>query len=342
MPTRKNVVNTQIVTVTKKQLPQPKRNNNKPSKQGKSKPRPARSGKISLQDNFSLALTRPDITGPVRIPREGGSSRTVLGMDKSFFQFGSITGYALVTMNPGYTDLGSSHICEGWSGASASANWVAGTAINIGSQFPISASLVDVNLVAANLVVDYIGAPLNVTGEILIGSIPSNTDPSTSSFNTLSFYPGVVRMPLADLLTQGSKSVFATKMSPAAYSFVKPNVDNTDLMMPFIALSIVAAANAVSVTATRTFECRSAITSSGTLYEKSAESFTSDLNQFQDVVSNLAELTHPITDGYGEYVREMALGLLGSRMSQYVTLGTGALLNGLSAFRMNQLRRAIV
>lgn len=270
----------------------------KSKKAGKSKKN--KSAALNLRDRFLRALSRPDIMGPQRIPRTGGNTRTVLGYDKTYSNLGSTTQFLLVIANSKYSSAYSTY-----SAVSSTSAWTAGSTTVPASQYPPAASATDVNLTAACVNTSYVGAPLSVTGEIIMGTIPSNSILTNATWESLASYPSVIKMPLKDLIFDGeksSKTAFLRKISPAADEFHGTTTDMADIELPFFAISPTAAVNVVTFQIHRAWEVRPQITSGNVIpYEISDDSFTYDMNQYQDASAKLSEVPYPVQDTFGEY-----------------------------------------
>jgi len=296
---------------------QKKKNKNKNKKKGGKKGRNSfLSNDTKLGRYFLAGTVAPDIMGPIRIPRFGASQRTGLGMDRTTFYLGSTTVYNAFSPVTTFNQANVSGTYQ--SAANATTLFSTPANVNIGQQFPTIASIADVNITGISILLSYVGAPLNCTGEIVMGQFPSSAGLDTSSFSSLSYYPGTVRVPLSTLLNEPLR-VYGQKMSPSANDFIAVDAECDDYSLPFFAITPLATANSLCVQVTRTFEYRAQLATTAQVpYVSATGSHSKDLSVFEDAMAELAQAAVPVTEGITEYVREFALGSLGAMTTKYL------------------------
>jgi hypothetical protein len=221
-----------------------------------------------------------------------------------------------------------------YSSVDAVTAWGAATSASAPSiQFPSNATVNDYNIVAGSVVVSYVGAPGTVTGEVILGTVPDGALDNTT-FSSLSFFPGFVRIPLSTLLKEGPMRVYMRKSSPKAHEFISPGTDTQDIEVPVIAITPTTSANAVALTFSRSHEVRPILSTANTLpYEKTTSSFVQDHGFFENACSMMSNVPVAVTEGYGEYFREAALGAFGALLGPSalnsavagITMGAGHL-----------------
>lgn len=281
-------------------------------------------------------LTAPDIFGPCRVPRPGGVSKTGLAIDRTVFPLVTATGFPIAWIKMAVSFNGNS--AQQGQAASATSALGAGTNVSPGNQFPQSGQIDDVNIVAACMTVTYLGAPLNATGELLIGTFSDDSGVvGTSTYNSLYFYPGFLKVPLASLVDNPLR-VFMTKNGPAADQFLPVTGFFPDLMRPIVLINGAPIGAIVNVELTRTFEYHTSTASGDVIpYEISESGYTSDLGAFQDVQAKLSALPVQVENAFSEYTREVALGAVGAMMSRSMpSLMQGAIgIGNMARLRMN-------
>lgn len=320
MPNTKSKKGKQEVSiVVKTKTPSAKATAPKPKKAKKSRRTTAKNSNLNAnskeRSGFLDSMMAPDLTGPVRIPRPGGATRTILGFDKTFTTLGNATAFRLyvpyLRFNGGGAIL---------TAASAAANWAASSTVNVAAQYPATTNVNDCNCTAAALIVDFIGAPLTAIGEILVGTVPNGVDLTASSFNTLANFPTVLRLPVKSLFTgsdSGAKRVWMRKISAVADEFVGISEAQNDTDIPFVACSPLGASGADTLTVyqARAWEVR-ATTNNGLAipYEMTENSYSKDVANYQDTLATLSTIPITAAEAYGEYFREVGISLLGSNL----------------------------
>lgn len=282
---------------------------------------------------FLNGLMFPDITGPIRVPRNGASTRTGLGMSSCFWLGGSTTA---VTAIQGTAEWNQS----AWIASATSVSTGFGATSNQGpgSAFPATTNIVDLNLVAQSFVISYTGAPLNVTGEILVGVAPRQSDLTNVTFNGMSFYPGFLRIPLSSLIDNPIR-ISGRKISPAADEFLPTSSPMVDVEVPWVIIGPTAAANVVTIKMVATWEYRSTLTSGNVVpYEKTTTSFASDVAALQDAASIISEQPSLVTnaeDGYFmSLAKKIGIGMVTSTAVKGASWALGSAVN----YHMNRLR----
>lgn len=255
---------------------------------------------------FLQRLLAPDVYGPFRQPRSGASDRTGLGFDVTTF---TITGDATTNKVQGVngTTVFNSTGMNSYAVASQSTGFGAPTTQPVNAQFPAASQLADVNLTSMSLVAYYTGNPLNVQGELLIGSAISPT--TTTTYNTLYYYPGFMHFPVAELINKPVRVVMR-KLSPAADEFVTTATGNADCDVPYIFTSGLPTGGTLVINCYRTWEYRSS-TVSTVPYEKVGPSFSQDLASFQDAKAEIANMPAPVTPAVDPQITSDLTSMLG-------------------------------
>lgn len=326
------MVNKEIVVRTVVQKPSTNKGGNKKRKNNRRKNRPLSSlmpttGDSSSAVRYSLestlggvdhpkarefltALMAPDVFGPIRIPRSGASQRTGLAIDRTRANIvgaaGQVSGLRLTapfnTAGVGsYTNIAALTPAALLAVAPGSAP---------GSQFPALANIGDINLVAQSIVISYFGNPLTVRGEMIIGTT-GNFDLTASSYNALSFYPGFVRLPIAEVINKPIR-VFGRKVSPAANNFVGVSSSVEDYEYPMVLQTGLPVGEFLSVEITRTYEYRSSIADATVVpYEKSTSSFMEDLAMFNDAEATISNIAIPASEAWSPILESVATETFG-------------------------------
>lgn len=289
---RKTTVQT-TVTKTPAKVPNTQKQTQKGPKstrRGGKKVRRSNSGRTLEQDYFISALTAPSIFGPARIPRKG-SARTGLGYDRCAVDLGitASSNVSLLQMGSGYTNFVFNTTSNVATTSTAIGAWATTRSLP-DVQFPPAANIADVNFVAGDMVIEYLGNPLNVSGEILVGSALSLA--SDATFNSLRYYPGTLSIPVASII-ENPVRVFARKVSPAADEFFPASQSPPDIDLPFVAVTGIPAGQNIRIHLARSFEYRST-TSSGFVqpYDKVGPSFSSDIAAFENANAEIASMNH--------------------------------------------------
>jgi hypothetical protein len=296
---------------------------------------------LGLPQYWRDALTMPDIYGPIRIPRFGQSGKTGLAMDRTQAYITGATPNTAqaIVMNTGYTlNPGGGYVATG-----AGALFTAGSAFSAGQAFPLSNQMDDVCLNSASFLISYLGAPLNASGELIVGTVAiDNTGFTTATYNSLYFYPGVIKVPIASLIDNPLR-VYMTKASYDASAFYAPSVNIPDVNRPFVATSNQTVGSLLNVEITRCFEYRTTISSGLVVpYEFSGNSQVADSLQFQEVVAQINSEPMNVQPAVSEYAREVMSGILGSQITNFAGLGATALLGYAGNRMMNRHRNARV
>ncbi len=279
----------QVVMVESKAQSKKKRK----KKNKKSKKKASKANRVNLRRLFQEYMIAPDIYGPFRQPRWGGSQRTGLGYDITEYTF---TGSSMNVVQG--IQAGSSFNGGAIAGTFAVAN--SGTALGAatsqttpGAQFPAVSQLADVNMTACSFVAYYTGNMLNVGGEILLGStIPII---STATYSSLFYYPGTVKIPIAKLLQEPVRVNFR-KLSEAADEFNPPANNIPDVDLPFVFTNGLPAGQTLNIIMYRSWEYRST-TAAGSVvpYERVGDSHSAESNAYQDARADTALMPAPVT-----------------------------------------------
>jgi hypothetical protein len=283
-------------------------------------------------------LVAPDIFGPCRVPRPGGSSKTGIGMDRSLV---SIIGSATnVVQAVNMSTIFATSCALTYTSTSTSAGLITGSVITPQNQFPVNTQIDDVSIVSACFTISYLGAPLNAAGELIIGTLSlDNNSLVGASYSGLYFYPGIMKVPIASLIDAPLR-VFMTKSSPQADNFLSPTSTIPDCMRPFVATSGQTVAAQLNIEVTRCWEYHS-ITVSGSVvpYTVSGDSYVGDMLEYQQLANDLTILPNSVIEGSSEYLREAAFGVLGSYLTNSApTMMTG--LTGLATATFNHYRNS--
>jgi hypothetical protein len=284
-------------------------------------------------------LKAPDVFGPIRLPRAGGAgAKTGLGMIRSQAQ---ITGSATNTIQGiiGVPSFNVGYIGSTLTATTATTALTVSNTITYGEQFPSASQVDDVTCNALSLVVSYLGSPLNAQGEIIFGTVAvDNTFASTATYSGLYFYPGFLKLPVAKLIETPIR-VFMTKASYDATSFLSPTSLQPDCNRPLIITSGLPTGGTVNVEITGTFEYRSSVTAGNVVpYEMSGTSFSKEVDQLQDTVSNLVREPFNGEPALNEYIREFAMGSIGSLANTGLMTAGTALLGVMGNHHMRRLR----
>lgn len=258
---------------------------------------------MNEQELFLSAMLAPDVVGPIRLPRFGGGGRTGIGYDRTQFVMGD-TGNFNTTL---YRAIYNGVVAERGYAATGSATQTLQSSQLPGAQYPPPASVLDCSNTAGVIVVKYIGAPLNAIGEILIGTIPGKTSLTTLTFNALSVYPGVLRMPLSSLI-ENPLRVALRKISPAAYEFGSTIGEADDLEVPFVATSLMATSSSLSVEIYRAWEYRTVITTANIVpYDSGTSSHVKDTNALQEAQAQIVSYPNTVSTYNNEFVQKTIL-----------------------------------
>lgn len=290
IPTPKASVKTVIVQQQRKT----KKNKNKQRKRSAAL-KSGQSRKISETEFFFHAMQAPDLIGPFRQPRFGGSDRTGLAYDHTVLD---ITGDATLTVKG--CQAGGTYLVPGtsWGVAAESTAIGAGASLVAQAQFPSSSQIADLDLVSSCITAEYLGNPLNVAGEVIFGAvIPVST---TATYGSLYLYPGVVAMPIARLTSEPIRVSFR-KLSDAADEFTPVAQGTSDCDNPLVFTSGLPAGQKVRLNIYRAWEYRSTTNSASVVpYERVGQNFSSDTMAYQDARALVAQLPAPVSPALGE------------------------------------------
>ncbi len=275
-----------------------KKNNNKNSKK-----------LLGIKDAFKRHLLMPDIYGAFRIPRFGGAVRTILCYDKTIVTLtgngtSPIQGFQMQTQYS--TNCGLTYAAGSVGGAFTTAG------AGLGTQFPDSAKIADVNFVAGCITAVYSGSPLNAAGEMIFGRSIS-ISAASSSYSAMTYYPGTIREQMAYYYDNPLR-VSAQKISSSADEFVATNFGNGDVEVPFIFLNTTNTNISVSLEVTRVWEARSTTAAAGVIaYDSEGRSGAADLASYQDAVqengnSLMGSLSSYVPEGFGKYAGVLSVG----------------------------------
>lgn len=310
VPSSKQLI---IANQNTKQLSQKKK---KAKNAQKSMRSPSNSRNLDEASEFYNAMLYPDLVGPIRIPRVGGSCRTGLGMDRTRMNVGpsSATACAGLVYMGHYTISGGGPAIQ-LSAVTVDTPLTAGAGTVPGTQFPASTNITDINMTAGCMILNYFGTPLNAQGEIIIGTLPQGVAPSSTwtnvTYTSLAFVPGVMRIPVSSLVTQPLR-IAMKKVSPVADAFHATTGTIDDFEHPFFLITGAPSTVSISVDIFRNWEYRTAIVQANVVpYERTGPSFVSDSNAYVNALAEISELPQTVTEGYSQYVREIAESAIG-------------------------------
>lgn len=281
---------------------------------------------LGATPGFQRYIMAPDIYGPFRQPRAGGASKTGLAYDQTLL---TITGDQVTNTVQGIL-LGTpfNQCAYTYTAANVTSAFSSATTKTAQVQTPSQAFMDDVNMVAASMVVEYLGSPLNAIGELTIGNVAADIDPmgANATYSGLYFYPGFIHVPIASLIDRPLR-VWARKCGPAADQFINPqSIALPDIDLPFVATSGQLTGSVLNVTVTRAFEFRSSTTSGDIYpYETQSSSFSKDFDAFTDarVAASKADPS-AVSAAMPDYVNEFASTVMGDSPLSQIVLGAGA------------------
>jgi hypothetical protein len=247
---------------------------------------------LALRKHFVEAIMYPDLTGPIRIPRSGGSDRTVLGIDHSYLTMGSTSFFHLSMMG-----LNRTHARVFYTAASDTSNFTLTSNDVPGTTFPNDSSIDEVNLTSASMVITYTGAPFSAYGYVIVGLVPSvgAINIATSTPNTLAYYPGSLRIPVASIINNPIR-IPLTKLSPTAFQFLRPADNLVDSMIPFCVSSLMDSNFVITCDITRNWECLSTVASSLAIpYDVASSSHSADCRAYEDAATEVGKMNSPET-----------------------------------------------
>lgn len=288
------------------------------------------SQKLSERAYFERALLMPDVVGPIRVPRSSGGSRTGLAIDFTEYTItGSATNTILGAQMVGGYSLATPSGMNVYAATSATTAFGSPSTVTPSVQYPPAINIADINQTAGSFILFYTGNPLNVQGEVIIGC--SINILTTSNYNTMVWYPGTIRIPVAELI--GSpKRVSLRKLSPVSDEFIPITSGTTDMDFPFVFTNGLPTGGTLKVIGCRTWEYRSTTNATNVVpYEKVGPSHSGDVMAYMDAKANIADSPIVITDvaDTGDFTSSLGLpGTLGSLSAAAAGLsGFGLLAN---------------
>jgi len=285
-----------VKTVVIQQKRVQKKNKNKQRKRNAAnKQAQGSTRRISETEFFVHAMQAPDLIGPFRQPRFGGSDRTGLAYDHTIVDItGSGTNLVQGVQGGGvYAAPGSQ-----WAVAGETTAIGSGTALTPSSQFPNQTQIADIDLVSECITAEYLGNPLNVAGEVIFGSIIPLT--TTATYGSLYVYPGIVAMPIARLINEPIRVSFR-KLSDAADEFTPLATGTSDCDLPMVFTSGLPSGQKIRLNIYRAWEYRSTTAATNVIpYERVGQNFSSDTMAYQDARAFVAEMPAPVTPALGE------------------------------------------
>jgi hypothetical protein len=304
-------------------------------KKNKSNRKPKIRSANALRSLYRINMMRPDLTGPFRQPRFGGSDRTGLTMDIT-------EGQVVYSATNAVTGLQASSLYTGIAGynygtTSVVTNIGTGATIAPATQFPQPSQIADCNMTGCTIICYYIGNPLTVAGEVIVGcTIPVL---STATYNSLYAYPGTLKFPTAKLI-ESPIAISFRKLSPASDEFQVVNSTMADVDLPFIFAASLPTGGAINCVIYRTYEYRST-TAAGSVvpYERVGDSHSMNVMAYQDARADVADLPSPVSaaDNYstiGGWMNVGSLQILGLTAAASTVAG----IHSLSKSHVDRLR----
>jgi len=296
-----------VVSVTK-----PKANRGRKSK--------SRRNNIPLETAFADAMLYPDLIGPCRLPVVGSDARASIAMERGRYAFtGSgtdiIKGVRLTS-----TVYGTS-IAAAYSATGSAVGLSAGVAIAPSVSFPPQATVADGRLIAASLIISYTGNLLNCSGEVLLGCTPDSTSFTGTNYDSISFLPGVIRIPMVQI-AKCPLRVALRHSAPQSWDFIVPAANVADVELPFVLTATLAAGQSVTVEIVKTYEVRSNIASSNQIpYSSSGAGRASDDAAMTNALDRLAKRVNMVT----ELLPSVREGLVGAMVEGLYESGMNVL-----------------
>jgi len=302
---RKRKRNEDIITIRSKKETRPPKRRRTIVRQANKHWLRSHGGNISHLTEY---LTAPDIFGPCRIPRAGGASRTILGETRTI---AVITGSA--TLVQGFIAIpqyNTDH--QNLSSLLQSSVLTVSGGIAPTLQFPINTSLDDVSIVAQCMTISTVSPITSVGGELLIGTVSiDNSAIALASYNSLAFYPGFLRVPLATTVSQPLR-VWMTKNSPDSDAFYGPGANIPDIMHPVLLTSNLPVGLTCTVEITTTYECHASVaTTNAVPYEASIDGLSQDLALFTNTVDALNHMSASVEVAQSQYVQNALSAVVG-------------------------------
>ena len=300
-------------------------------------------GVRNLGSHLEAGILYPDIYGPIRVPLPGDVSKTTLGMDRTHLDLAySAANACQLVIGSAPTGVFYSGTCvQAYTATNASGNFAGGGSANPGVQFPVSSSVSDARLVGLCLTLYYTGSPLNVKGEIILGSIPHTglAGLVTTTFNNMYYLPGVVKMPLADLINKPARTSGA-HYSPDSWGFNPITTSVVDIEIPFFATNNMASDGVVAYELTRTWEVKTQITSGNQLpYESSANGRAVDDAAFTNVMDRISHIPSLVSQGIPDLLTPLVQGI-SDQLPFLVQSSTRAAMNYATNAMINSVTRS--
>lgn len=296
---------TEVVVVNQVRKPGKNARKNAKRRQRKAALRQVSSRNSGASGYFEDHLLYPDILGPCRQPRFGSSARTGLAMNRAKHTIiGSTTNLVQgIQFSPTYGTIARSYIVT-----DNTTNLGAGSSVAPVVAWPPAVNIADMNLVASSMVISYIGNPLNVAGELLIGS--SIAWSTTATYDTLYYYPNYIKVPIAELINKPLR-VVGRKLSEAANEFQTTSVGIPDYECPGILTLGLPLNQQIVVEVTGCWEYRPTTASGVIPFDKTVSNSLETLNLFQQATSRIADMTAPVMDALPSFIGQAASRLLG-------------------------------
>lgn len=296
---------------------QRKKNSQKPAKQN-NQPKPKqqrrrrqRNTRQGLSPNpadaqwFIDHIVYPDILGPFRQPRFGASNRTGLALIKGR---GTLVGSGVnlvqgLQLIPVFSSGNQLSVLFA---ATETTTFTGATSTPGSVVFPSTTQVADVNLVSWAMTFEYLSPPINVAGQMLLGScIPVTT---ASSYAAMYDYPTSTRLAISTLIDQPQRA-FGRKLSERANEFVPVGTGYPDIDCPYIFTSGLPAGAIIGVDFTCCYEYRST-TSQGSIvpFENSGTSSYKFNNAFSEAVDTISQSHSAIGDAEPGWVEQILEG----------------------------------
>jgi len=294
-----------------------------------------------LTSYFEEKMLYPDLYGPFRLPRMGGSQKSGCGMMLTSVNVSGATGTMntfAMTLSSGIGSLAEMlRYCYA-TGPSVNfnANVAYPTAMNPSIVFPPASQVGQVSITSACMVIEYLGNPLNVKGQVCFGNyvFPEGTTDSSDwalTYNTMRMLPGFVEMPLADLIGSPIR-VSAIPLSIESQQFNDKTTPQVEWAFPVVMIDGAPVdASPLFVRTVVNFEYTTNY-GAGLIvpYQKEGPTLHQDIDAFQDALNNLGNLATSVTVGLGEQMTSKLGGLLGkynSPLSSLLKVAGGAALS---------------
>jgi len=247
---------------------------------------------MSNIDQIASALLKPDLWGPMRIPREGAGERTGLGILRATHVHTSAAAATVywASMRCAYDVFA----YAGTAASSATAIGV-GTAVPTGMSFPAMATIADMNLTAGCMTIEYTGKPIDASGTLLLGTFPNVSVAANIVYDQYQYAPGVMSVPV-NILVNKPMRVSMRKISNAANEFITTNSILPDVEAPIILAVGLTVGTSLRITWTIDFEYRSVVTGANIIpFEGANPSYSKNLMEFNDANANIAQSPSTVT-----------------------------------------------